>query len=117
MYSPQEIGLIRQYGEAQSKLVAKPGAVNHSGTSYAAASLAKWALDGLMTVGGLHVAGPMGMIAGPLMHGVQKAVQGGASTRATLRNLYGNGAAPLFAGGPISPVQKAATLMGRAYPR
>lgn len=121
MYSPQERALINQYGQVQARMVPKVGAVNHSGTSYAMASLGKWTLNALATVGGLHVGGPLGVAAGFMAHkglgNIAENIAERTQTRAVLRHLYGSGAAPVFVGG-MTPVQKAATLASRAgaYP-
>ena len=121
MYTPQERALINQYGQVQARMVPKVGAVNHSGTSYSMASLGKWTLNALATVGGLHVGGPLGAAAGFMAHkgldNIAENIAERTQTRAVLRHLYGQQAAPVFVGG-MSPAQKAATLASRAgaYP-
>lgn len=114
IYSPEERALIGQYGELMRKMTPLPGAVNHSGSGYQVASMMKWTLNSLATLGGLHVGGPMGALAGVAANSLGKGMIEGTHTRAIARNLYSPTAAPMFPNSNVPATQAAGTLLSRA---
>jgi hypothetical protein len=114
MFNTQELALLKQYQQVMQRMIPLKQATNPSGTSYAMARLGNWTKDALLAAGGLHVGGPLGMIALPAL---KKAATSGYYGRATARQLYGAAAAPMHApNASASPLERYAALAARAAP-
>lgn len=114
IFAPREIALIKQYGELMRKLTPQQGAVNHSASGYQLASMMKWTLNSLATLGGLHVGGPMGALAGVAANSVGKAAINSNHARAVARNLYNPASYPLFPNAAPPSIQRGTTLLSRS---
>jgi len=97
MFTTRELALLKQYQQVMERLIPKPGAVNYSGTSYAMANLAKWTMDALAGLAGLHITGPLGVIAAPATHHALGSIAKGYQARGLARVLYNPASAPLHA--------------------
>lgn len=114
LFTTQERSLINQYGSLMRRMTPAQGAINHSGSGYQIASMMKWTLNSLATVAGLHVAGPMGALAGMAANSVGKAAMNSNHARAVARNLYNPASAPLFPNAIAPATQRAGALISRS---
>lgn len=114
IFTPKERALIAQYGSLMKKMTPLEGAVNHSGSGYQIASMIKWTLNSLATIGGLHVGGPMGALAGVAANIVGKGIIERNHTQSVARNIYSPAAFPVFPEFDPSKFQKGGALLSRA---
>lgn len=89
MLSEGERGLMSEYAKLLKQLVPPPGSVNYSNTAPTLIRLMKGSIDGLFSVGGFHIGGPAGLMAGVVAHKAQTAMQDAIKASRVARSLYG----------------------------
>lgn len=89
MLTESERGLMEEYAKLLKQLVPPPGSVNYSNTAPTLIRLMKGGIDGIFSVGGFHIGGPAGVLAGVAAHKVQTAMQDAIKASRVARSLYG----------------------------
>lgn len=89
MFSNSERNLMEEYGKLLKQMVPKPGTVNYSNTAATLGKMLRGSIDGLFAVGGLHMAGPLGLAAGMAGHNAQKTIADVVKASKVARSLYG----------------------------
>jgi len=89
MFGSDERDLIRSYRDLMDRITPPAGTVNYSNTASVLGKMFRGALDGIFGLGGLHIAGPVGMAAGFAAHAGQKAIQDTVRATKVAKSLYG----------------------------
>jgi hypothetical protein len=89
LFSSDERDLLRSYRDLMERITPPGGTVNYSNTSSVLGKMFRGALDGVFGLGGLHVAGPLGMAAGYAADAGQRAVRDAVRATKVARSLYG----------------------------
>jgi hypothetical protein len=87
-FTSQERALIDQYGQLMKRMTPVPGSVNYSNSGHQMASMMKWTMNALATVGGLHVGGVPGAAAGFVANRVGNSLIDRTHAREVARHLY-----------------------------
>lgn len=114
LYSPQERALIKAYGDLMERITPPPGTVNYSNTSTVLGKMMRGTLDGIFMAGGLHMAGPVGMLAGYPAHRVQQIVEDTVRASKVARSLYGTPQEAAAADDLARQLQRLASVTARA---
>ena len=110
MFTPQERALIDQFGQIMKRITPVPGAVNYSNSGYQMASQLRWTINGLASIAGLHVGGPIGALAGVGANAASRGAMDALNSRAVARQLYESQHQPAMTAARLRNIDKAAGI-------